>query len=302
MIIGIDAGGTSTRAILYSNGHIIDSITAGTGNLKHLGMDHAIQHFVSIVSAILEKNSSKPSLIVIGVAGAGNKNDRIYLQEELSKRLQIPCQVETDAFIALYGAFDGKSGMILIAGTGSIAYGITEDQTEPVKVGGWGWQLGDEGSGVWLGREAIRCVLLAFDGRGEKTLLRDAILEKLQLKSELEIVSLIYSHEWRPSQFAELAPVVLSLVRQDYVSKKLVQLAASHLSRHLIVLQNQLGGAEKVKEVVFIGGLLENETPLRNELLIELNHFGTFQVRKALYPPEIGAARLGEKFIQKRLL
>ncbi|MCX7834932.1 MAG: hypothetical protein N2450_02525 [bacterium] len=298
MIIGIDAGGTSTRAILYSQGEILDSCTAGPGNLKLLGMEKTIQHLFNIIEPILTKHQVCPSLIIIGLAGAGNAQDRFTLQRELSNILRIPCKVETDALIALYGAFDGESGMILIAGTGSIAYGITKDKNEPVRVGGWGWQLGDEGSGVWLGREALRCVLLAYDGRGEGTLLKDVLLEKLALTNEEQILQIVYSPNWTATKFAELAPIVLSIFNEDVVARKLVRLAASHLGNHLIALQKMLGGPEKVRDVVLIGGLIENDTFLRNELLNELYHYGTFEIKSPMFSPVLGAVRLAERLLK----
>lgn len=292
-IIGIDAGGTHTRAILYENESVVDTIISGSGNLKLLGIDKAVAHFSELIKILRIKHSNVAQQIVLGLAGAGNPNDRKILSEKLTDETQIPCRVETDARIALYGAFDGGSGMILISGTGSISYGITKGMDYPLRVGGWGWQLGDEGSGQWLGREALRCVLLDYDGRGESTLLKEPILEHLSIQNPEQILQIVYTKDWTPAHYADIAPIVLSLSSEDLTARKLVHLAATHLARHLIVLQNQLGGKELVNEVVFVGGLIENDTPLKNELEIELNHVGTFSVVKARFAPEIGAARMG---------
>ncbi len=294
MIVGMDCGGTGTTAVAYKNGNVLATVNGGVGNLKRIGYVEAVYLVVSLCAELRNIVSEPTEAISIGIAGAGKYGERDQLRSLIAETMKLPVRVETDAAIALHGAFDGGPGMLLIAGTGSIAYGKSSDSSEPLRVGGWGWQLGDEGSGCWLGREAIRCCLLAHDGRGEKTELTEKINTHFDIQSIVDSVPIIYSTEWTPAKYGELAPLVLETAKTDPVAKKLVRLASNHLVRHLTVLQDRLGGEQAVRQVAFSGGLLSNETALYQELLIEIEHIGTMEVVQSMYPPAVGAARLIE--------
>lgn len=292
MIIGIDAGGTTTTAVAMQGDTILATVTGGTGNFKRIGLEGASMLVRNLVQQLREITGTAPEALCAGFAGAGNSDDRVRLKRLFEEELGIPCRIETDASIALHGAFDGAPGMLLIAGTGSIAYGKSERQSDPIRVGGWGWMIGDEGSGSWLGREAVRCIMLAYDGRGEATELTKPILDYLQLNGAFSLIPLLYSSEWTPAKFGELAPIVLDTAANDPVARRLVRLAASHLARHLAVLQDRIGDDPLVRHAVFSGGLIANKTLLRDELLAELDHIGTIEISEARYSPHVGAARM----------
>ena len=121
--------------------------------------------------------------------------------------------------------------------------------------GGGEWQLGDEGSGAWLGKEALRLVMLGFDGRADPTSLTQMILDSFQLENEMDIIPLVYSPEWNASKYGEIAPLVLAAAENDPIVLRLVQIGASHLARHLVALQSRLGGKSVVSDVAFSRGI-----------------------------------------------
>jgi len=293
MIIGIDAGGTSTDAVLYDGANVLAHASEGAGNLKRLGYEGVASLVTELVTELTNSSPQRARGAVVGLAGATTVEERQRAQSLLAERLGIPVRVETDAAVALYGAFDGGAGMLLIAGTGSIAYGIGSKGGEPMRVGGWGWQIGDEGSGAWLGREAVRCVMLAYDGRGAETILTTRLLSRFKVATPPELVPIVYSPQWSPQRYGELSSMVLDAAVDDAVARQLVRLAAVHLARHLVILQERLGNAAAVKRVVLSGGLVECETPLLSELRIELDHLSSFDIVAPLFPPPVGAARMG---------
>lgn len=291
--MGVDAGGTSSTAVLYNGSEVHAMVQGGPGNMKRIGYDGVVALVASLFEQLQAIAPTQPiERIGIGLAGAGKPEEQTKLRSLLMARFSLPCTVATDAAIALHGAFDGAAGMLLIAGTGSIAYGRNRLSKQPERVGGWGWQVGDEGSGSWLGREAVRCALLAEDGRGDETALSPTICAALSIATITDCIPLIYSTEWSAQRYGEIAPLVLETAKEDYVARRLVRLAASHLAKHLVVLQQKLGGEAQVRDVVFSGGLIANDTLLRQELLTELDHIGTFSLTTAVYSPAVGAARM----------
>jgi len=292
MIVGIDCGGTGTKAIAYDGTKVLATAHGGVGNLKRIGYDGVVNLIESLCQELRKEYDEGIVGICIGIAGAGKQTERDKLRILLERALKVSVTVEIDAAIALHGAFDGGPGMLLIAGTGSIAFGKIHSILHPLRVGGWGWQVGDEGSGCWLGREAIRCALLAHDKRGEPTELTDSICNFFKIRAIIDVIPIIYSADWTAARFGELAPIVMDTSRTDVIARRLIRLAASHLARHLVVLQERLGGVEEVKQTAFSGGVIANPTALREELLIELKHIGTIEVVDPIYPPEVGAARM----------
>jgi len=166
-LIGIDGGGTSTRALLASrDGEVLGSGTAGPSALGQ-GVGQAWRHVELAIQRAFEGAAHarphwRDCAVAAGLSGAGNAPWReAFLQADpgLGRLL-----VETDSFTMLMGAHAGRPGAILIAGTGSVAEALRADGSR-CTVGGWGFPAGDEGSGAWLGLHAVRHAQAAMDGR-----------------------------------------------------------------------------------------------------------------------------------------
>ena len=164
----------------------------------------------------------------LGIAGT----DRSKLRGELLGSLPPSygeAAIISDAASALAGATGLRYGVVVIAGTGSIAYG--ENQAgEHARAGGWGWRLGDEGSGYTIGVNAILAVLRSQDGRGLETALTPKILGHLGLGSLEEIVDWVYSPGREPRDIAYLVPLVRETeVEGDEVAKLVMTRAGAEL-------------------------------------------------------------------------
>lgn len=244
-VIGIDAGGTKTAGLLADEtGAVIRSARAGGANLRvhgELGVEKALYQ---VIDALLEEPLQVDSLC-LGIAGVGTDAEREIVTGVL-RRLGIrrAIRIENDALVALVaGAPDGV-GVVLISGTGSIAYGV-DANGKIGRSGGWGYLLGDEGSAFWLGHAAVRQGIRAADGRGPHTLLYERITGQLGLGTMPDLVAWFYDQELSRTRVAQLARVVEEAANEgDEAAADLLDQAALHLARAAQSVDRQLDFAE----------------------------------------------------------
>jgi len=177
LVLGVDGGGTrSTGLIADLSGNILSRREGGATNPNVVGFDESARTIFDLISGCCKEVHCSPDelrAVVLGLAGARVHEFRERIREEVNAQFlqngsrPLPLAVETDARIALEGAFDGGPGVVLIAGTGSIVIGKNE-HGDILSVGGWGRILGDEGSGFAIGRDGVRALTAYYDGRGGK--------------------------------------------------------------------------------------------------------------------------------------
>lgn len=207
-VLGVDGGGTWTRSVIMSlHGTILGIGRAGPSNPITIGVEESLNNIIEAVENAIKESSIKNfQSSVLGLAGAS----RSRLGEELLSRFPVffgSTRIVSDARSALAGATGCKPGVVVIAGTGSIAYGVN-DNDEEAKAGGWGWRLGDEGSGYTIGNNAVIAALRAHDQSGPDTVLREMVLAHLGLDQYDEIIDWTYAHQREPRHFASLVPIV----------------------------------------------------------------------------------------------
>jgi N-acetylglucosamine kinase-like BadF-type ATPase len=301
-VIGMDGGGTKTAAIIADfQGNILAQHVAGPSNFQIIGVEKAARTVYLLVRECCKSVGASPDEIramTVGLTGAGRPNDQKRMADGLhkvasSKKIKLRnVRIESDARIALEGAFKGGAGIILIAGTGSIAFGKDEGGNVH-RVGGWGRILGDEGSGYFMGRYALTAVCRDLDGRSAPTILTKMIAKKFSMKSPTDIITAVYKNNF---DIATVAPLVLDAAgKNDAVGLEIVQLASSELTDHVRALLEKLQphSEENVRRNVplsFIGGLIANETPLsrilRDQISQSLPHVN---IISPMSPPVYGA-------------
>ncbi len=304
-LLGLDGGGTKTVCVIATrNARVLSRAIAGPGNYLKVGLAKARQSFRSaILNAAKQAGLRKLefSSVCAGLAGADREHDR-YLMHRLLGHLVISNRilVESDAYITLVGATDGKPGIIVISGTGSVAMGVNQ-KGERRRSGGWGHLLGDEGSGYDVGRNAMIASLKSHDGRGEKTLLTERIMNVLHLNNIEELVTLVYRQKMTPTQVASLFPVVLEAAQQnDEVAIELLRRAGKELGETTNAVIKQLRMQHLRVPIAVSGGLFR-----AGGILLK-----SFQrtVRKVVcradfiepaHPPEIGAVLLARAALVK---
>ena len=249
LFLGIDGGGTQCRARLADrSGRMLGHGISGPANIR-LGLDAAFAAVLDaarqcLAEAGLGEQAMARITACLALAGATEPSE---LAAARSRRLPFGRTVITsDAHAACVGAHGGHDGGIVIAGTGSVGWAILRGRQ--YRVGGWGLTLSDEGSGAWLGREAMRRVLWAHDGRIAST----ALLRRLFDEFDTDPYAIVrWASNASPADFGQLAPVVVEHAAcGDPVAIELMRQAASHidaLAERLIAL-----GAQRL---ALVGGL-----------------------------------------------
>ncbi len=207
-VLGVDGGGSATRSVIISTeGEVLATARAGPSNPVTTGAERALAHIHEAVDKASSKCGVNEFLASrLGVAGT----DRSRLRRELLDGLPGSygdTAIVSDAASALAGGTGCRSGVVVIAGTGSIAYGANR-VGETARAGGWGWRLGDEGSGYTIGLKAIMAALKAHDGRGPETVLKQKIVSHLGLGSIEDIIDWVYEPGREPRDIAYLVPLV----------------------------------------------------------------------------------------------
>jgi glucosamine kinase len=209
---------------------------------------------------------SPPKVLVVGVAGVGREAEREELRQALvARELADDVIVFPDAQIALDDAFSEGPGVLLIAGTGSVAFGRGPDGAFQ-RCGGWGPVIGDEGSGAWIGRRAVNVAAASADGREPETALVDALLTAIEADDPAAMIP--WAARATPAQFAELAPVVLRVAANgDLRANTLLAMAVEELVLHVRTLARALFVDERAAvPLALSGGLLGPRAPLRKRV------------------------------------
>jgi len=299
-LIGIDGGGTKTKAVLSDlNGKTTFAIEVGPSNLLTVGESGVKEVCSEVLSFFINKQKLRPDEIVLwslGLAGAGREPDQIRAQKVVeSFGFENRVFTTSDAHIALIGAFAGREGIIIISGTGSICFGL-DDQSQLFRSGGWGYLLGDEGSGYYIGQQAIIAALWDYDKRGPVTKLRSRIESHFKLDSIQEVIPKIYRKDSKvKEEIANIAPLVFTLVRSgDQVAKEIISDAAKGLGDQILSVAKQMDKLDGSIEVAYIGSIFQQKEIMLPKIRSYLRkHFGLLDIHAPELEPALGAILLG---------
>src|SRR3989337_1666562 len=181
-VLGIDAGGTKTVCQLADeNGTAISDARRGGANLQAVGELEVEKVLHEVMEEAIGDRPIVPAAICLGIAGVDRPDDSAVVRA-IMKRIGYKARVlvVNDALVALEAGAPRQPGVVVISGTGSICYGRNA-AGEAARSGGWGYVLGDEGSGYWIGRAALRAVLRESDRRGPRTALSQLLLEHFRV-------------------------------------------------------------------------------------------------------------------------
>lgn len=264
-VLAVDAGGTWCRAALCSKeGQILGFSQGGSCNYHSIGIEKATNTLAMVLSSLTKQQPLQVSCAVLALAGLDTKKDRIVLTSIVHNALSAAhiaadhVYLDNDAMLTLKGSVGLNSGVIIAAGTGSIACGIAKDGQE-VRVGGWGYRAGDEGSGYSIGKAAVTYILKAYDGRERPSGISTAVLSKMFLADEDELVNWVYSPAYSVQQIAALASVIVRLAEDgDQQAKKIIEHARQELEEMVLTAVRKLGLLSVPFKLVLSGGILQN--------------------------------------------
>lgn len=298
LLVGVDAGASHTAVAVADHSRRVLARGEGPPSPLRPGTASEVARQIARLAerVILDAGSAAPaSALVVGAAGAARESERAALEAALSASgIATRVQVTTDAAIALQSAFGQKAGIVVLAGTGAIAVGRAAARGATHRVGGWGWQFGDEGSGYALARAALAAVTRAADGRGPDTRLTQDCLKARGVTTVEDLLA--WARGASPDQIAALAPMVCDATARagDPVAETLVETAARELSYHVDVLLARLGPHQT--PVALAGGLLHERSPVRAKLVTLLSQrTPPVTIAEATVDPAAGALALASR-------
>jgi glucosamine kinase len=271
IVIGVDGGGSKTRVLVGTvDGEVLATADGPKSAVSPGQAAHSADVIAELVTRALgeiaQPGAVFPRVIYCGVAGTGREEERRALHDALdAKELAEEVVIDSDGLIAMYDAFEDRAGILLVVGTGSIAYGRSP-AGEIVRCGGWGPAFGDEGSGGWIGRRALGIVAASSDGREPATALLFPILAATGCEDVEDLIPWAAAADARA--FATLVPVVFSTAAAgDQRASALITLAAEELVLHVRALARQLFTDERAAVAVALsGGLMDRGSPFRKRL------------------------------------
>ncbi len=271
LILGVDGGGTKTIAWLAGGPHdeVLGRGSAGPSNQRAVGPRLAMSHLDEAIEQAFSNAGIDRATVAaacFGLAGADRESDRsVVLQWASESRVARSVRIVNDAAPLLHASDGDGTGIALIAGTGSLAWGCHADGRIS-RSGGWGYLLGDEGSAYSLGLASLQAVTRHADGRGASTQLTNAILSHLSLKQPSDIVAAVYGADVPRAVIAGLAPVVfLQAELSDDVACEIVRFQATELAAMVSSVARKLNFSEGFS-LSMTGSVLLHQQAYRNEV------------------------------------
>lgn len=294
-VLGIDAGGTKTVALLAdADGHIIGEGRAGAANLQTEGELEVEKILHTVIDLATDGRPDPLAAVCLGIAGVDREDDARIIRG-IMRRLgfRTKALIVNDALIALVAGAGASQGVVLISGTGSIAYGVSH-QGLAARAGGWGPTLGDEGSGYWIGRRALVAVMRDVDGRGPRTALTREVLHHFSLARPDALVAEVYHQPQGRRAIAALGAVVdRARADGDPVATDIMTHAADELALAAASVITRLDMRGEQFPILLAGGMLRESEWLGEQVRHRMAEVAPRATCGALtQEPALGAVRL----------
>jgi glucosamine kinase len=294
-VLGIDAGGTKTVCLLADERGAIVSEARGQGANLHAAGELGVEKVLhEVMETAIGDRDIVPAAVCLGIAGV-DRDDEARTVRAIMRRIGHKSRVlvVNDALVALVAGAGDEPGIVIIAGTGSIAYGRNA-AGEAARAGGWGHMIGDEGSGYWIGREALAAVMRAGDGRGPETHLTTDILAHFNVGDVSRLPRIVYDREQPRMSVAALGPIVLRAAEEgDAVAARILERAADELvlAARSVATRLEMRGDEF--SFYLAGGVFQGVPSLAQELSRRLGEVAPRSRVEALEAePALGAVWL----------
>jgi N-acetylglucosamine kinase-like BadF-type ATPase len=294
ILLGVDAGAShTTAAVANEHGTVLVRSDGAPGAMRPGEAAAAAARILETCGDALRKaeREVRGDVLVVGAAGVGREEERLALQAALEDTDLAPrVAVTVDGAIALQAAFGDAPGVVLLAGTGSIAWARLPGGAT-TRIGGLGAVMGDQGSGYDLGRQALRAAGLAIEGRGRRTLLAGRLLQRLHLSTLPELVRWAATAD--AAAVAALAPEALAAAQEgDAVASALVDAGADDLASHVRALAERFPRDADVG-VALGGGLLSRNDDYRKRVVARIvADAPSARIRAEPVDPVLGAIQL----------
>lgn len=288
-VVGMDGGGTKTKiCVMDLQGREVDVLFGGGMNINGLGRQGVLRNMAAMFDDLKSRcgDWSQLKSLCIGAAGVSNPDLRTALLESVKLAgIEIEPIIFGDQHAALYGAHGKGRGIILIAGTGSVCYGMDGKGGEG-RTGGWGYLIDDEGSGYALGRDVLSAIVQAEDGRIPPTCMRKPVFEQLGIDNINDMIKFVYADTTGKKEIAALAPnMMLGLDAGEKVALDSMEKAAEKLAEMVAPVARKLQMEDG--ELAFCGSVITKNDFLIEKLKNKL--FGEFPNLKIIQPKQDAA-------------
>jgi glucosamine kinase len=286
VVIGLDIGGTKTRGVRFEHGEPVADESVGSANVQNVSREEAAAHLAELFAKI---GRGTVAQVYAGAGGIDTEEDAAALAaliEPHAPGAKITVVHDSRLLLAAGGA---STGVAVIAGTGSAAWGANGDGDE-ARAGGWGYLLGDEGSGYWLGREAVRHSLRRMNQGQEPDGLTRALLDSCNTDDPNKLIALFHSPDTGRRFWAQQARLVVEAADAGHrVSRDLIDQAGKDLADMAVQVLRQLG----LDGPVILGsGLGMNVVRLQESFRQHLAVAGVHDVRILEQDPVFGVPLL----------
>jgi N-acetylglucosamine kinase-like BadF-type ATPase len=305
-VFGIDGGGTSARLRAESlDGEMTMKAESSSMNPRSAGWEGAKNALSFLFAALHADARFQPEFCqagFAGVAGVGRLGDRENMRSLILEvsGLSCPLSVDTDALPALAGALGSREGILVIAGTGSIALGAKEDGTL-VRSGGWGHILGDEGSAFAIGNEGLRAATRYRDGRGLATSLLSLALEHFSIDDPFDLIPAVYDSFDKSAIAGFARKVGQARTQGDLIAKGIFDNAVRELCSLVVSVAQKVGATQGERRIAMTGGLIDNDQELRASVTSELRRqLPDYSIKKTCADPLAGACILARELLDFR--
>lgn len=299
--IGIDGGGTKTDFLLTNqSGQVISRHQEGSSSYLSIGIDGLCSVIKAGVDAVLKLANLKLSQVhsmAIGVPSYGEiEFDKTKIDHSLPSLFpDLNIYIANDVELGFYSGLAGQAGINLVAGTGSIGYGV-DPSGQSARVGGWGETVGDDGAGYWIGQKFLNAFTKMADGRLERTLMYDQLKSQLNIMRDLSILDHVYvSHPSRRTQIASFSSICNQMAQKgDPKCLAILQESAKELSLHIRSLKDKLNfiPEQTTVKVTYSGSVFKSKI-----ILQELQHLlgPDYEFHPPKADPVFGAILLAQK-------
>jgi N-acetylglucosamine kinase-like BadF-type ATPase len=279
-VIGLDAGGSKTQVVVLDDTrHELGRGSGGPSNYHSAGKENTLSAIQQALDEALQHAQLTRAHIAqacFAMSGVDRPADQLVAESFAQMALpNVPTVICNDAIAALYSGAGQAEGIVVIAGTGSIVYGFAPDGRK-TRAGGWGYHLGDEGSGWWLAEQSLFAITRAHDGRGPMTTMLTRYLNRLKLAKPEDLIGWAYSPTWTRDNVSSLAPLTFDAAQAgDAIALQIVNQGATTLAQAVQVVSHKLAMHTTPFTVVMFGSLFRStlyEYALRRALSEQTAH------------------------------
>lgn len=294
LILGIDGGGTTTKCVACNlKGEIVGQATAGPSNHQTIPWERVAKSLTEAIDESLGEYSKEDVVSICGgMAGVdwpGSETPVLELFQRLFP--QAEAAAVPDVAIALHAVIEKLPGVIVISGTGAMGYGEDAEGNE-YRASGWGYLLGDEGSGYDIGRRGLQAATQAFDGRGLETKLVEYACEYFEVDGLRDILDIVYGGGWSPDVMGDFTPyVVKAAAADDEVSCRILKDGGENLAKVALSILGQMGALGDAIPVGLVGGVFTHAGPVLHSRFGEMlkSKAPKAEIILSEYPPILGA-------------